>query len=70
MQTIVAFTNQPEAELFVNGRSYGKANPDEYAVLKWQNVTLQEGENEIQVVSKNKELTLSDSFRCRVESLY
>ncbi len=70
MQTIVAFTNQPEAELFVNGQSYGKAKPDEYAMLEWQNVALQEGENEIQVVSKNKKLTLSDSFRCRLEPSY
>ncbi|MGP1420428.1 MAG: beta-glucuronidase LacZ4 [Tannerella sp.] len=70
MQTIVAFTNQPEAELFVNGQSYGKAKPDEYATLEWQNVALKEGENEIQIVSKNKKLTLSDYFRCRLESLY
>lgn len=70
MQTIVAFTNQPETELFVNGQSYGKAKPDEYAMLEWQNVALQEGENEIQVVSKNKKLTLSDSFRCRLEPSY
>ena len=70
MQTILAFTNQPEAELFVNGQSYGKAKPDEYATLEWQNVALEEGENEIQVISKNKKLTLSDYFRCRLESIY
>lgn len=64
MQTIIAFTNQAEAELFVNGRSYGKAKPNQYATLKWKNVELQPGENQIKVVSKTKKLFLSDSFRC------
>lgn len=32
---VVAYTNQPEAELFVNGRSLGKKSPEEYTV-SWQ----------------------------------
>lgn len=66
LQTIIAFTNQPEAELFVNGKSCGKAAADQYAVLEWKNVELQSGENEIKVVSTNKKQPLSDSFRCRL----
>lgn len=66
LQTIIAFTNQAGAELFVNGKSYGKATPDSYAILEWKNVELQPGENEIKVVSTNKKLPLSDSFRCRL----
>lgn len=66
LQTIIAFTNQTGAELFVNGKSYGKATPDSYAILEWKNVELQPGENEIKVVSTNKKLPLSDSFRCRL----
>ena len=66
LQTIIAFTNQSGAELFVNGKSYGKATPDSYAILEWKNVELRPGENEIKVVSTNKKLPLSDSFHCRL----
>lgn len=66
LQTIIAFTNLSGAELFVNGKSYGKATPDSYAILEWKNVELQPGENEIKVVSINKKLPLSDSFHCRL----
>ena len=66
LQTIIAFTNQAGAELFVNGKSYGKAIPDSYAILEWKNVELEPGENEIKVVSTNKKLPLSDSFHCRL----
>ena len=66
LQTITAFTNQPGAELFVNGKSYGKAMPDQYAILEWKNVELQPGENEIKVVSINKKVKLMDSFRCKL----
>ena len=66
LQTITAFTNQAGAELFVNGKSYGKAIPDSYAILEWKNVELEPGEIEIKVVSTNKKLPLSDSFHCRL----
>ena len=66
LQTITAFTNLSGAALFVNGKSYGKAIPDSYAILEWKNVELQPGENEIKVVSTNKKLPLSDSFHCRL----
>lgn len=66
LQTITAFTNLSGAELFVNGKSYGKTTPDSYAILEWKNVELQPGENEIKVVSTNKKLPLSDSFHCRL----
>ena len=66
LQTITAFTNLSGAELFVNGKSYGKAIPDSYAILEWKNVDLEPGENEIKVVSTNKKLPLSDSFHCRL----
>lgn len=66
LQTITAFTNQSEAELFVNGKSYGKVKADQYAILEWKNVELQPGENDIKVISTNKKLPLSDGFRCRL----
>lgn len=66
-QTIQAFTTSPGAELFVNGKSVGKAATDAYATLEWKNVKLQPGENEIRVVTTDKKGALSDSFRCRLE---
>lgn len=69
MQKITAFTNQPEAELFVNDKSYGKAMTNEYAILEWKNVELQPGENEIKAISKNKKLILSDSFKVMLEHI-
>lgn len=66
LQTITAFTNLSGAELFVNGKSYGKAIPDSYAILEWKNVELEPGENEIKIVSTNKKLPLNDSFHCRL----
>lgn len=66
-QTIMAFTNLPDAELFVNGKSYGKAKPDAYATITWQNVTLQPGENEIAVVHSSKGQKLTDSIKCKLE---
>ena len=66
LQTIAAFTNLSGAELFVNGKSYGKTTPDSYAILEWKNVELEPGENEIKVVSTNKKLPLNDSFHCRL----
>lgn len=70
MQTITAFSNQPEAELFVNGKSYGKAIANEYAILEWKNVELQPGENEIKAISKNKKLILSDSLKVKILSFH
>lgn len=66
LQTFIAFTNQSEAGLFVNGKSCGKAIADEYSILRWENIELQPGENEIKVISTNKKLPLSDSFHCRL----
>lgn len=66
LQTIIAFTNQPGAELWVNGKSYGKALTNEYAILEWKNVELQPGENEIKVVASNKKLILSDNLHCKL----
>lgn len=66
LQTILAFTNQPGAELFVNGKSYGKVMADQFATVEWKNVELQPGENEIKVVSTNKKNPLTDSFHCRL----
>lgn len=66
VQTIMAFTNQPEAELFVNGKSYGKVKADECCIVKWINVVLNNGVNDIKVEVSNRKLKLSDRFICNV----
>lgn len=44
---IQAFSNCGEVELFVNGKSMGKYNPDEVCVVTWKNVPLQAGKNQV-----------------------
>lgn len=46
---IQVFDNCGEAELFVNGKSYGKRIPDNVCVATWKNVELKPGENKIEV---------------------
>lgn len=66
-QTIMAFTNQPEAELFVNGKSYGKVKADEYCIVKWYNVILDKENNDIEVKTVRGKLRLSDEFICKIQ---
>lgn len=49
-QQIRAYTNCPEAELFVNGSSQGTAVP-ENGIATWRDITLQQGGNVIEVRS-------------------
>ena len=63
-QTIIAFSNQPEAELFVNGKSCGKMKTDRYSILEWENVVLKPGENKIEVKTTNKKQSLTDMYYC------
>lgn len=53
-QTFMAFTTAPEAELFVNGKSYGKQQTDNYATATWKGIKLQEGANAIRVTTLGK----------------
>ncbi len=67
-QSIMAFTNLSNVELFVNGKSYGIQHPDDFSIVQWQDITLNPGENEIKIVSKQKGCPLSDSFNCILDS--
>lgn len=58
---IMVFSNLPEVELFVNGKSIGKQSPDNYATFRWKGVTLSEGENTVEARYVNKKTQVSDS---------
>ena len=73
-QNFMAFTNLPEVELFVNGKSMGKQKPDRYAIVKWEQIELPPGKNTILVQSTTKDkvsdtmaLWITDSAKNRKE---
>lgn len=67
VQTFMAFTNQPEAELFVNGTSCGHAKTDSLGTVRWNGVRLRPGQNEIRVVSDRGTHQLTDGYTCTLE---
>lgn len=68
VQTFMAFTNQPEAELFVNGTSCGHAKTDSLGTVRWNGVRLRPGQNEIRVVSGRGTHQLTDGYTCCLEA--
>ncbi len=68
VQTFMAFTNQPEAELFVNGTSCGHAKTDSLGTVRWNGVRLRPGQNEIRVVSGRGTHQLTDGYTCILEA--
>ena len=68
VQTFMAFTNQPEAELFVNGTSCGHAKADSLGTVRWNGVRLRPGQNEIRVVSGRGTHQLTDGYTCTLEA--
>lgn len=68
MQTFMAFTNQAEAELFVNGVSCGRAQADSLATVRWTGIRLRPGENEVRVVSGRGTHRLTDGYTCTLET--
>ena len=68
VQTFMAFTNQPEAELFVNGTSCGHAKTDSLGTVRWNGVRLRPGENDVRVVSGRGTHRLTDGYTCTLET--
>ena len=51
---VMAFSNDGEGELFVNGKKFGKAKPDKVNVLTWENVPIStDGTTVIEVRTKH-----------------
>ena len=57
---IQIFSNQSEVELFVNGKSQGRKQADDYATFEWKGVALQAGDNRIEVRSTSKKHPAED----------
>ncbi|MDL2322868.1 glycoside hydrolase family 2 protein [Bacteroidales bacterium OttesenSCG-928-A17] len=58
---IVVFSNLPEVELFVNGKSMGKQKPDNYATFTWKDIPLAPGDNQINASYSRKKEIWSDA---------
>lgn len=57
---IQMFTNLPEAELFVNGKSHGKCKTDQYGTCYWTGINLLKGDNHIVAKGIGKRNQFSD----------
>ena len=59
--SFMVFTNCGKAELFINGKSQGVQEADQYATIEWKNISLQNGTNKISVRTLSKPV-LTDEF--------
>jgi beta-galactosidase/beta-glucuronidase len=62
---LTVYSNCDEAELFINGKSFGKKRKTETqcGIFRWENIPLAEGENAVKVIGKWKEKKLVDEVR-------
>lgn len=50
---IIAFTTDPSASLYINGKLVGKMRTDQYATVIWRNIMLNPGENHVEIKTAN-----------------
>ena len=64
---IMVFSNLPQVELFVNGKSIGVQGADNYATFVWNGVNLKDGENTIEVrgIQKKNNITDTVNWTCK-----
>lgn len=67
VQSFRAFTNLPEAELFVNGKSCGIRKADGLCVVEWGGIRLRPGENHVRVTGTKKQKHIEDQYTCFYE---
>ncbi|WP_316745949.1 glycoside hydrolase family 2 protein [Pedobacter gandavensis] len=59
--TVKVFSNLPEAELFINGKSMGKRKKNAMNTILWDKVKLNKGKNEVLVKAKSAAGMLEDT---------
>jgi len=59
--TVKAYANLPEVELFLNGKSLGKQRPSATRIVRWENVTLRPGPNQVKLRGKARGNALEDA---------
>ncbi|WP_310393790.1 glycoside hydrolase family 2 TIM barrel-domain containing protein [Hymenobacter sp.] len=62
LTSVKAYTNLSEVELFLNGKSLGRQKPSPMRIVRWDQVTLQPGVNQVRLRSRIKGKTLEDSI--------
>lgn len=58
---VKVYSNADEVNLFLNGKSLGKKQPDDLKRVTWEKVTLKEGSNTLKVIAKRKGKTVTDN---------
>lgn len=70
-QRIMVFTNLNEAELFINGKSMGTRQADNYSTIVWENINFEERCNQIVVEGKTtqkKKTKMSDKIEIEFQT--
>lgn len=67
---IKVYSNCPQVELLVNGRSLGKMSPDSMRISVWPNVTLSPGKNRIEVRATSGKKEVRDACEWVLQEVY